>query len=139
MDFRGDPEVLDILAAAGADVIGERVRFEAGMCREIIQATALRDFIQHARNPANTVQIGGASAVFSTVGGPPFVHDIDQGRRYATTEDHLNLLKIGHMLPTLHATGGPCELMDVPIPERHLHGIYSRIPQVTDPSDAVSV
>ena len=124
MDFRGDPEVLDILAAAGADVKGERVRFEAGMCREIIRATAPRDFIQHARNPANSVHIGGASAVFSTVGGPPFVHDIDLGRCYATTDDHLNLLKIGHMLPTLHATGGPCELMDVPIPERHLHGIY---------------
>jgi trimethylamine---corrinoid protein Co-methyltransferase len=127
MVFSGDAEVLDILRAAGARVEGERVYFEPGMCREIIQATAPADFTQHARNPANTVHIGGPSAVFSTVGGPAFVHDIDQGRRYATTEDHLNLLKLGHMLPTLHATGGPCELMDVPIPERHLHGIYYQL------------
>jgi len=124
MVFSGDPEVLLILAAAGARVEGERVYFEPGMCREIIQATAPADFTQHARNPANSLHIGGRSAVFSTVGGPPFVHDIDKGRRYATTEDHLNLLKIGHILPVLHATGGPCELMDVPIPERHLHGTY---------------
>ncbi len=127
MDFTGDAEVLDILAAAGARVEGERVYFELGMCREIIQGSAPREFIQQARNPANSVRIGGNSTVFSTVGGPAFVHDIDQGRRYATTEDHLNLLKLGHMLPVLHATGGPCELMDVAIPERHLHGVYYQL------------
>ena len=42
MEFRGDPEILDILRDAGADVQGERVRFEPGMCRSIIQATAPR-------------------------------------------------------------------------------------------------
>jgi len=125
MDFRGDPEALDLLRTAGADVEGERVRFECGLARSIVQATAPREFIQHARNPANDVHIGGASAVFSPCGGPPFVHDIENGRRYATTEDNLNLLKIAHMLPCLQvAGGGICELMDVPIPERHLHSVY---------------
>ena len=45
------PEILDLFRAAGADVQGERVRFEAGMCRSIIQATAPRQYTQHARNP----------------------------------------------------------------------------------------
>ena len=32
MNFTGDPEILDIFRHAGADVQGERVRFEPGMC-----------------------------------------------------------------------------------------------------------
>jgi trimethylamine--corrinoid protein Co-methyltransferase len=127
MEFRGDPEVLDLLRAGGADVEGERVRFERGLARSIVQATAPHDFVQHARNPANSIHVGGPSAVFSPCGGPPFVHDIENGRRYATIEDNLNLLKIAQMLPCLHvAGGGICELMDIPIPERHLHSVYNQ-------------
>ena len=46
---------------AGADVQGERVRFPRGMCRQIVQATAPREFTQYARNEANSVQIGGTA------------------------------------------------------------------------------
>ena len=40
MEFRDDPEILDYFRDAGADVQGELVRFEPGMCRQIIQASA---------------------------------------------------------------------------------------------------
>ena len=63
MDFRDDPEILDLFRDAGADVQGERVRFEPGMCRKIIQATTPRQYTQHARNPANNVEIGGNNTV----------------------------------------------------------------------------
>ena len=52
LEFRGDAEALRLLRDAGADVQGERVRFPRGMCRQIVQATAPRQFTQHARNPA---------------------------------------------------------------------------------------
>src|SRR5438445_7887000 len=55
MEFHDDPEILDIFRDAGADVQGTRVRFEPGMCRRIIRATAPPQFMQHARNAANTV------------------------------------------------------------------------------------
>ena len=42
MEFRDDPEILEIFREAGADVQGERVRFEPGMCRKLVQATAPR-------------------------------------------------------------------------------------------------
>jgi trimethylamine--corrinoid protein Co-methyltransferase len=127
MEFRGDPEALALLRDAGADVAGERVRFERGLARSLVQATAPRDFVQHARNPANTIHIGGTSVVFTPCGGPPFVHDLDKGRRYATTEDNLNLLKIAQMMPCLHVSGGGiCALMEIPIPERHLTSLYSQ-------------
>lgn len=62
MEFTDDPEILEIFRGAGADVKGTRVRFEPGMCRTIIQRSAPRQFRQHARNPANTVMMGGEPA-----------------------------------------------------------------------------
>lgn len=131
MEFRDDPEILDIFRNAGADVEGERVRFEPGMCRQIIQSSAPREYTQHARNPENNVQIGGNNAVLCPVYGPPFVHDLDQGRRYATLSDFHNLVKIHQMLPSLHHSGGiVCEPIDIPVNKRHLdmllgHVLYS--------------
>jgi trimethylamine--corrinoid protein Co-methyltransferase len=132
MEFRGDPEILRILADAGADVDGERVRFERGMCRKIIQATAPREFRYHARNPERTVHIGGRSAVFAPPAGSPFVHDLDGGRRYGSQADFENLNRLVQSLPPLHTAGGhACELLDVPVAERHLHMIYSQF-RLTD-------
>ncbi|MBT4888827.1 MAG: trimethylamine methyltransferase, partial [Rhodospirillales bacterium] len=127
MDFRGDEEALELLHDAGAEVKGERVRFEAGMCRKIIQATAPRKYVQCARNPDNNIHVGGRNVAFSPVGGPAFVHDLDNGRRYASSEDFYNLIKIAHMLPALHAIGAPCEFLEAPIPERHLHTIFAQL------------
>src|SRR5512146_1876709 len=56
--FRGDPEAIATVKAAGVDVQGELVRFPRGMCRQIIQASVPRIFSQHARNPERTVQLG---------------------------------------------------------------------------------
>lgn len=94
MEFREDPEVLDIFRAAGCDVDGERVRFAPGFCRKTIQATAPARFMQHARNPENSVQIGGDASVLCPSWGPPFVHDLERGRRYATYEDFERLVKL---------------------------------------------
>ncbi len=128
MEFHNDSEIIDLFREAGADVNGERVRFEPGMCRQIIQASAPRQYTQHARNPENSVEIGGDNTVLSPVYGPPFVHDLDQGRRYATLEDFENLNKIHQMLPQLHHCGGiVCEPVDVPVNKRHLDMMLSHI------------
>ena len=55
LEFRGDPVALGLFRDAGADVVGDLVRFPVGMCRSIVQATAPERFTQHARNPANDV------------------------------------------------------------------------------------
>ncbi|MGH6855694.1 MAG: trimethylamine methyltransferase family protein, partial [Aestuariivirga sp.] len=82
VDFRDDAEALQMWKDAGADVKGDRVRFPKGLVRGLIK-TAPREFTQHARNPANHVTIGGMNTVFAPVYGPPFVRDLDGGRRYA--------------------------------------------------------
>ena len=128
MEFRDDPEVLAVLREAGADVAGERVRFEKGMCRRIVTASAPADFLQHARNPENSVRLGGRNTVLAPGWGPPFVHDLDRGRRYAELSDFVELVKIHQMIPHLHHSGGiVCEPVDLPANKRHLDMLYAHI------------
>ncbi len=127
IEFRDDPEALALWRDAGAEVEGERVRFPRGLCRKLIE-TVPSEFTQHARNPERSVQIGGDNLVFAPVYGPPFVHDLDQGRRYATIEDFQNFVKLTYSLPALHHSGGTvCEPVDVPVNKRHLDMVYSHI------------
>ncbi len=126
IDFLDDPEVLDLFRDAGADVDGTRVRFPAGLCRSIIQSSAPASYTQHARNPAKSVVIGGKNTVLVPAYGPPFVHDLDKGRRYATIEDFQNFVKLAYMAPGLHHSGGTvCEPVDLPVNKRHYDMVYS--------------
>ena len=125
IEFRRDPESLRLWRAAGADVRGERVRIPRGLARRLI-ATAPREFMLHARNPARNVRFGGDATVFSPVGGPPFVSDLDRGRRYGTLEDLRNFIKLAHMAPAIHFSGGcMCEPMEIAPNKRHLDVQYS--------------
>ena len=128
IDFRDDPEALEILKKGGADVKGERVHFPRGWCRSIIQKSAPREFVQHARNPARNVVIGGKNTVFAPAYGSPFVRNLDEGRRYARIEDFRNFVKLAYMAPSLHHSGGTiCEPVDLPVNKRHLDMVYSHL------------
>jgi len=127
IEFRDDPEALELWKRAGADVQGERVRIPRGLARNLI-ASAPSEFTQHARNPNRSVQIGGRNTVFAPVYGPPFVHDLDQGRRYGTIEDFENFVKLAYMAPAIHHSGGTVtEPVDLPVNKRHLDMVYSHI------------
>ena len=120
VNFVENPAALERWRAAGADVQGERVRIPRGLARKLC-ATAPGRFVQHARNPARNVEIGGRNLVLAPVYGPPFVHDAENGRRYATIEDFRNFVKLGYMSKWLHHSGGTvCEPTDVPVNKRHL-------------------
>lgn len=126
--FGEDPEALEIFRQAGASIDGERVRFPRGMCRKIIQATAQKEFVQHARNPERNVVIGGDNMVLVPAYGPPFIHNMDEGRRYANIEDFRNFVKLAYMSDNLHHSGGTiCEPVDLPVNKRHFDMVYSHI------------
>lgn len=120
IEFRDDPLALERWRAAGADVNETRVRAPKGLVRQLCQ-TAPNSFTQVARNPDRSVVIGGRNQVFAPVYGPPFVRDLEGGRRYGNMADFERLVKICHMLPAIHHTGfvvtEPC---DVPVSKRHL-------------------
>ena len=128
IEFRGDPEALEMLREGGAEVEGQRVRFPAGLCRSIIQASAPREFVQHARNPERSVKIGGNHTVLVPAYGAPFIQNLDEGRRYATIEDFRNFVKLTYLSPGIHHSGGTvCEPVDLPVNKRHLDMVYSHI------------
>ncbi|MEM6589001.1 MAG: trimethylamine methyltransferase family protein [Pseudomonadota bacterium] len=144
VNFIDNPAALDRWREAGADVQGERVHIPRGLARELIK-TAPSEFTQHARNPERNVVIGGKNLVLAPVYGPPFVRDMDGGRRYATMDDFEKFVKLGYMSKWLHHSGGTvCEPTDVAVNKRHLdmlraHMVYSDKPfmgSVTDPSRA---
>ncbi len=132
IELREDEVAMQLYRAAGAKVTEVsdstwNLRFEPGMLREILKTAPAR-FTQHARNPANTVEIGGDATVFAPSYGSPFVMDLDNGRRYGSIADFENLVKLGQSSPWLHHSGGTiCEPTDVPVNKRHLDMIYAHI------------
>ncbi len=128
IEFRDYPEALELMADAGADVDGERVRFPRGLCRELVTATAPAEYVQHARNPANDVRIGGDATVFAPNYGSPFAFDLDNGRRYATLDDFQNIVKLAYLNDHIHHSGGTvCEPVDIPVNKRHLDMVYAHL------------
>lgn len=128
IEFRDDPQAIALMSHAGAQIEGERVRFPRGMCRQIIQASAPAQFTQFARNPDKSVIIGGKHTVLVPAYGPPFIRNLDEGRRYATIEDFRNFVKLAYMSNGLHHSGGTvCEPVDLPVNKRHFDMVYSHI------------
>ena len=85
-------------------------------------------FTQHARNPARSVQIGGEAQLFCPSFGPPFVHDMEKGRRYATIHDFREITKLHYSLNAVNHSGGVVvEPVDLPVPVRHLHMAHSHL------------
>lgn len=122
-----DEEAKATLKAHGVKLDGDTAYFDREMIAEYV-SKAPSKFTQIARNPENNVIIGGNNMCFAPVYGPPFVHDLDRGRREATLKDFQNFVKMTYMTPYLHHSGGTvCEPNDEPTHTRHLDMIYSHI------------
>src|ERR1700722_13117345 len=118
------PEAVELFRKAGQAVDGDVVRLDPEFVLEQV-AKAPREFDVQARNPANTVHIGGDHMVFSAVYGCPFVREGDV-RRDANMEDFRRLTKLAQVFPELDSAGGViCEPNDAPLDSRHLDVIYA--------------
>ncbi|MEN0088307.1 MAG: trimethylamine methyltransferase family protein, partial [Pseudomonadota bacterium] len=127
IEFRDDPRALEIWREAGATTKGTRVYIPKGMARQLL-ATAPEQFTFHSRNAAKSVQVGGNNQIFGPVTGPPFAHDLERGRRYATLQDFQDLTRLVQSLDSLHMSGfWTCEITDVPVNKRHLDMVYSHL------------
>ena len=101
--------------------------FPPELLRSVLK-TAPSEFVQHARNPARSLRIGGDHVVFAPAYGSPFVRDLEGGRRYGTLADFENFVKLAYAIPYLHHSGGTvCEPVDVPVSKRHLDMVAAHL------------
>jgi trimethylamine--corrinoid protein Co-methyltransferase len=122
-------EALDILEENGAIVDRQTsmVRMPPRLVRELV-AKAPAEFELHARNPERSVTMGGNWVNFAPVAGPPYVSDLDRGRRPGTFDDQCNLIRLHQSLNVLHLAGAaPVEAQDLPPETRHLDFYHAQI------------
>ncbi len=118
VEFLSD-RALDLFRAAGQKVEDKTVYLDPDFLLEQV-GKAPREFDVFARNPANTVHIGGDSMAFGCVYGPPFVRE-GEVRREATFDDFQNFARLAQSFDVLDSAGGViCEPNDVPLDSRHL-------------------
>ena len=107
-------------AAAGAVVEGETVRLDPDLVMGLL-ATVPGRFTLAARNPMKSLRFGGNDCVFTSVGGPAYVMDIDKGRRDGSFAEMCDFLRVVQGLNVIHQEGGgPFEPLDLAANTRHL-------------------
>ena len=117
-----EPGSRDMMRKAGAavDETEKIVRFDPAFVKEKL-ALAPPEFDLRARNAAHKLRVGGNNILFSSVGGPAFCSDLDNGRRPGTYDEMCDYLRIVQGLNIIHQEGGgPFEAMDLPAETRHL-------------------
>ena len=119
-----DPESRALLADAGAEVDGERVRFDPAMVLERI-VTCPSEFQLHAWNPDHTLTIGGDNLAFGSVGSPPNLVGPDGVRRPGDRRGFRDLLKLCQAFEIVHFVGGyPVEPIDLHWSVRHIEAAH---------------
>ncbi len=117
-------EALEVYADHGAKVEGEKVYFDEDLVKEYV-SKAPSQFKLHARNPENTVTVGGDGAVLAPGYGAPWVTE-NGNNRDATYEDYVNFTKLASASDNLDVLGGvlvePTDLSDE---ERHVKMFYA--------------
>jgi trimethylamine---corrinoid protein Co-methyltransferase len=138
MDFTL-PEARDLLKAAGAQVQGERVRFDPALIEQLV-ASAPAEFTIHARNPANHQRLGGANIAFGTVASPPSASDLDNGRRSGNQADFRNFLRLAQYFNAIgFISGYPVEPTDIHASVRHLEALRDMVLLTDKPFHAYSL
>ena len=115
------PEARTIFAEAGAVVDDDMmVRLDPEMVSAML-AAAPSEFTIHAPNSGRDLHVGGRSMVLLPAAGPPFVSDLEGGRRMGTFADYENFIRLTQSFDVMGATMPTVEAGDIPINVRHLH------------------
>jgi trimethylamine--corrinoid protein Co-methyltransferase len=129
----------DMLKQAGAEVAGERVRIPRGLVEKCLESVPA-GFTLHARNPENSIRLGGDAMAFGNVSSPPNCSDVDGGRRPGSLADYRNFLKLSQVFNCIHFLGGyPVEPIDVHASVRHLVALRDMVTLTDKPFHAYSL
>ena len=98
--------------------------------RELVEQaleTAPSEFVLHGATPERNVTLGGDNVAFVSVGGPPHISDLDNGKRNGTLEDTRNIIKLSEHFDVIHLQSTNVESQDIPLHIRHLHTTESQL------------
>lgn len=110
--FSYDP-ARELLAKHGARVEGHTVFFPRALVEERLK-TVPSSFTLHARNPEKSVVMNTEDTYYAGPNCPPYIQDLDNGRRYATLDDFINIVKLVNDLSNVDIQSQiPCESNDV--------------------------
>src|ERR671921_2775732 len=110
---------LELFRQAGQKVEDNTVFLDPDFILEQV-AKAPREFDVQARNPENSIHIGGDSMAFGAGYRPPLVRE-GEVRRDATMDDFRRFTKLAQSFSVLDSAGGViCEPNDTPLDSRHL-------------------
>lgn len=115
----------ELLAAKGCKVDGDRVYFPKNLVEECIKL-APSSYTLHGRNAARNVAMSTEYTAYAGPYGSPFVTDLDRGRRNATMDDFINIVKIVDNLKYVDIQSHiSCEPQDVPEKERPMKMVFN--------------
>lgn len=140
MDFL-HPEAHAILKAAGVAVTpgSDRIKFDRAFIEEKIKA-APSEYLFHARNPENTLGVGGQELMICAVASAPNASDLEGGRRPGNFEDFNNFCRLSQYFNVVQLNGGyPVEPVDIHPSVRHLDCLHSFITLTDKPFHAYSL
>lgn len=124
--FSYDP-ARELLAKHGARVEGHTVFFPRALVEERLK-TVPSSFTLHARNPEKSVVMNTEDTYYAGPNCPPYIQDLDNGRRYATLNDFINIVKLVNDLPNVDIQSQiPCEPNDVETDMRPVMMTYNML------------
>ncbi|MDR6265216.1 trimethylamine methyltransferase family protein [Roseobacter sp. N2S] len=122
-----NPEALQILKAAGCNVVGETVFMDEELVMEMV-GKAPSEFTITPRNPDRQVTVGGNNLVFVNVSSPPNYWDLETGKKTGDFESFRNLMKLTGYFNCIHVAGGyPVEPVDIHASVRHLDCVQEKL------------
>ncbi len=119
-------EARDYFKQGGANVdeTTQMVRADPSLVSAALKS-APGEFVIHGSETAADVTLGGDNVAFVSVGGAPYVSDLDHGKRPGTLEDSCNIIKLSEHFDVFHLLSPNVESQDIPVHLRHYHVIKS--------------
>jgi trimethylamine--corrinoid protein Co-methyltransferase len=122
-----EEESIDIFKKNGFKVDGKTVFFSEKEVRGALESAPQR-FTLAARNPANSVQLGGDDFAFAPGYGAPFIISSEGQKRNATMEDYDNFCKLVQTSKYIDMNGFMMVVpSDIPAETAHLDMLLSSI------------
>ena len=113
---------------AGATVheATQMVHIDPAIVAQVLES-APSEFVIHGAVEEKNVILGGDNIAFVSVGGPPYISDLDRGKRNGTLEDTRNIIKLSQHFDVIHLQSPNVEPQDIALNIRHLHTIESQL------------